>query len=385
MSDPQYSILLDEPKEVDVVVIEQELARLWKEASEPSIDEETPPVVRACSLNLIAVTENEADAEIISNLVGEVTVEHPSRIFIVVADRRAGTPSLEAWISARCSLPLPGGKQVCCEQINLTAHSNDIYKVPSIITSLLVSDVPTVLLWKLRVDEEDDVLPQLVHISDRVLIDSSEERDASASLSAWNQFIVNNRGQTVFGDLAWTHLTSWRGLLAQAFQPIEMREHLNATDAVTIRYSSSHRPLHSGLSQSLLMMGWLAHVLQWNAARPLQNDGAGKYTAKFSLGEKAIDINIYSVPPTNGGPGGIESLSIDSTLGLQLSFELTDRLGCIRMVRKTGVGLGEELIRPVSDRTETELVAQELEVLHRDALYEESLAMSVSLMMGKVT
>jgi glucose-6-phosphate dehydrogenase assembly protein OpcA len=384
MSDPQQSILLDDPKEVDVVTIEQELARLWKLASEPGGDEATTPVVRACSLNLVVVTDNGGDAEAISNLVGEVTVEHPSRIFLVVADRRADVPSLEAWISARCSVPLPGGKQVCCEQINLTAQGTDIYKGPSVITSLLVSDVPTVLLWKLRVDEKDDVLPQLVHISDRVLIDSSEDQDALAALIAWNQFIKNDRGHTVFGDLAWTHLTSWRGLLAQAFQPIEMRNHLNATETVTIRYSSTQRPPHSGLSQSLLMTGWLSHVLRWEAAVPLHNDGAGKYTGKLSVGDHAISIQINSVPPSIAGPGGIESFSVTSSLGLQLSFETIGRPGCIRMVRKRQGDEGEESMRPVSEQTETELVARELEVLHRDELYEESLARVVSLITERV-
>jgi hypothetical protein len=49
------TILLDEPKEVDVEAIERELSQPWKEASEPIEGEVASPVVGACSFNLVVV------------------------------------------------------------------------------------------------------------------------------------------------------------------------------------------------------------------------------------------------------------------------------------------------------------------------------------------
>ncbi|MBM2846304.1 MAG: Glucose-6-P dehydrogenase subunit [Bacteroidetes bacterium] len=107
MNESQQTVLLGAPREVDVVAIERELMRLWKHASDDvGEDGSSSPVVRACSMNLVVVTDTEEAATEIGDLVGEVTLDHPSRIFLITADRRSGTPLLDAWISARCSLPV---------------------------------------------------------------------------------------------------------------------------------------------------------------------------------------------------------------------------------------------------------------------------------------
>src|SRR5512141_2788976 len=116
MDAPQLTVLLEAPKEVSLAQLEQELTQLWKEA-ESGHGDSIRPVIRACTMNLIVVTEDEKGADALATMVGEVTLEHPARIFLVVLDRGAKEASLDAWISARCAIPEPGEEQVCCEQI----------------------------------------------------------------------------------------------------------------------------------------------------------------------------------------------------------------------------------------------------------------------------
>jgi glucose-6-phosphate dehydrogenase assembly protein OpcA len=331
-------------------------------------------------MNLIVFAEDESRADDIANMVGEVTIEHPSRIFLITANRRSASPLLDSWISARCSLPVPGGKQVCCEEINLTANGTEANKVPSIVTSLLVSDVPTVLLWKTNVDVKDRVFQSLIEISDRVLIDSSEEQNPESALVAWRQVMKAQNSHAAFCDLAWTHLTRWRTLLAQAFQPLEMRAAFPAIDAVDVTYSSTRVPPHSGLSQSLLLIGWLTHVLHWSCVHALRRVEIGTYVSKLRYEQQAINIRIGPVAPNPAWAGGIESIMIHAGSRMLLHVHSTDRRDAIRVVTQTPDHLSEEETISSHDEHESELVSRELEVLHRDRMYEESVGTLVTLM-----
>jgi len=378
---PEQSILVDSPKEVDVVAIEEELMQLWSHASEVPADGQAAPVIRACSLNLIVITEDDSQVPPLGDLVGAVTVEHPSRIFLVVADRRSAGPSFEAWVSSRCFLPAPGEKQVCCEQINLIARGTEGNKIPSLVTSLLVSDVPTVLLWMARVSRDDALLRSLVGICDHALMNSSTERFPQQAFAAWQELLQGQSGHAAFGDLAWTQLTGWRTIVAQVFHPIEMRSNLLTLDTVTIEYSSATAPTHSGLSQSLLLAGWLAHRLRWTVIYRLQRAASGEYGAKFRLAEQAVTIRIIPVPVRTDRPDGIESITFHTSSGTIVAFQATGSKNFVRVVQEGGGVARDEMLISLKDESEAELVAGELEVLHRDRPYEETLAALNSLFM----
>jgi glucose-6-phosphate dehydrogenase assembly protein OpcA len=365
MNDQQTQLLAD-PKEVDVVAIEREIVQLWKDYA----GGDATPITRACSLNFVVVTEDESDLNELGNMAGDVTLEHPARIFLVLANRRTGTPKLDAWISARCSLPVPGGKQVCCEQINLTANGIEANKIPSIVTSLLVSDVPCVVLWKPRVNANDNVLRSLAKVSNRILIDTSEDSSPEHSLLAWEAFIRMQDSHVTFGDLAWTHLVPWRSVIANTFQSPKALAQLSEIDSVTIEYSSTTSPKHSGLSQALLLVGWLAQKLRWIPIQKFRRTGLGEYSAKLRLDEQAINLHIVPVAPRKNFPGGLETVTVRTSSGLQLRCATTEHKDCIHYRKHLNGDATDEIQNVLSDKSEATLVTQELEVVQRDKGYE---------------
>lgn len=378
VNEPRQSVLLDPPKEVDVGDIEQELVQLWKQTETSSAD---TPVIRACSLNLVIFTEGAERASGLEDIVSQTSIDHPSRIFLISAERRSAKPDLAAWVSARCSLPVPGGKQVCCEEINLTVSGTDARKVPSIVTSLLVPDIPTILLWRARLDPRDEVLKLLTEVAERILIDSSEELNPLESLVAWSSFIDQSRGRTTYGDLAWTHLTPWRGLLAQAFQPAPARVLLTTLDSVTLEYSSTRVPMHSGLSQSFLAAAWLSHVLGWVLVRPFREEGDRVLSAKFRQAEQAITILLTEVPPHDAHPGGIESITLHSTQGGEMSLRsVSGREDCMLLRSSLPGSTPREDVLMVHLLTEPELVSRELEVLYNDPMFESAMSVLSGLL-----
>jgi glucose-6-phosphate dehydrogenase assembly protein OpcA len=373
----QQSILLDEPREVDIAAIERELTLLWKEAAEPT-EAGGAPVVRACSLNLIVVVGNDSEVAPISDIVGDVSLEHPSRIFLVVADDRGAASSIDAYISARCSIPVPGGKQVCCEQINLTAKGADTAKIPSIVTSLLVADVPSVLIWKGRVHEKDVVLNALIEIADRTLIDSSEDPSPQASLMMWQRLIERNSSRGSFGDLAWAHCTTWRSALAGVFAPADARPMLSIVRGVRIEYSTSRSPRHSGLSQTMLIIGWLVQSLGWKTVYHLKETAGGIFEATMREEQREISIVARPVAPVAAKPGGLHALTMHAQ-GFELNIRLGTSANCIHISTNVD-GHAREDVVPVMHQSEADLIAHELEDLGSDALYLRSLASLVALL-----
>jgi hypothetical protein len=149
-----------------------------------------------------------------------------------------------------------------------------------------------------------------------------------------------------------------------------VRHHLATLNAVEIHYSTSVTPRHSGLSQSLLLAGWLARSLRWIQVHGLQEKPDGEFTAKFRLGEGAINITLSAVPPRRGLPGGIESIALRGADGFSVVHEMTEQNDCIRVRQSGAVGA----VLPHTHKTEAELVSQALDDLQRDPVYEESLA-----------
>ena len=370
MTEPFESVLLNPPKEVDIVAIERELSALWKQAAEPASVDQAPPVVRACSLNLIVVSRDRQELDSLGNIIGDVTLEHPARTFLISADRTS-SPTLDAWISARCSLPVPGGKQVCCEQINLVAGGNEIAKITSIVTSLLVPDVPSVLVWRDKVRTNDQLFSSLSRVMDRVVMDSALERDPGTSFRLWERNIRENEGRASFGDLGWTHLTPMRNMLAHVFQPRETRPHLFQIDALSITYSSSTNPFHSGLSQAILLVGWLAQRMRWIPIHPLKRTDV-TMTAKLRFDETAIKVRLIEGSLV-GHSGGVIGVHLQTTSGVEISLAATGSSHCVKCTISDGKTNQHEMLTSGEDLSDSFLLGKELEVMQRDRLYEDVL------------
>ncbi len=375
------TLLIEKPRHVDVAAIETELAHLWKPIPNAGAGEGNP-VVRACSANLVVVADDISIIHQLEPVLDDITADHPARIFLVLTERNATSPRLDAWISARCSLPVPGSSQVCCEQINLAAQGTDIDKIPSVITSLLVPDVPAILLWKSRIDQHEAVLPLLVEIADRVLVDTSVDRNPLTSVAFWLSSINRHSRRTSFGDLAWSDGEEWRFALAEIFDPPDMRNSLREIDRIEISYSVSRMPYKSGLGASMLLAGWLASRLQWTPLRELAMQ-SGLYTATVRSGEHAISIALKERQETENPAGSITGVRIHCANGLEMSAEEDVLHRCIAMTVHSASGEVSRHFIPADLSSAAVVLGKELDDLYHDKLYELALAALVNTVLGR--
>src|SRR5918911_1041289 len=89
-------------KGVDASRLEKELARMWAEMSAPKGGGQGAGVVRACVLNLVVYVAGREECPEVNDLLEVVVERHPCRAVLIVANRAATQPRLEAFVSTRC-------------------------------------------------------------------------------------------------------------------------------------------------------------------------------------------------------------------------------------------------------------------------------------------
>jgi glucose-6-phosphate dehydrogenase assembly protein OpcA len=164
---------------------------------------------------------------------------HPSRTLLLVPQPELDD-GLDALVSVRC-FPL-GDRAICGEVIELTLRGSRASAPASIVLPLLISDLPVFCRWRGRPEWDAPAFRQLVEVTDRLVVDSTEWPDVPADYADLAPLF----DQVVVSDIAWDRTERWRGLLASLWPDIGKVESLR---------------VHGTRPQAHLLRGWLVSRL----------------------------------------------------------------------------------------------------------------------------
>ena len=347
----------DEQPGIDATSIEKELTVLWKEAEE---SEGSSPVVRACSLNLIVL---EGDDPVATEILDLLSAEHPARTFLISTKQNHASKSIESWVAAKCSIPLPGEKQVCSEQIHLTAGLEGSERIPSVVTSLLVPDVP-VVLWHRGTDAiPSELFQTLQELSDFTILDSATDADLDRSIS-----LLGSDDAQGFGDLAWERGQWWRTLLAQVFDPPSERQLLDHLTSVKIHYGGNQQQPRTGISSAMLLAGWLCQALALHNERSFRREAGGTTTGDFTLHGKPVRLELTDERRSTTEGDAIHLLLLEFGKS-SIAFSVNDSENCFHYVRRHDDGSEEERSIPRRKLSDAEMISRLLTVLTPDPAF----------------
>lgn len=367
---------------INVAAIEKELTALWKEASE----DESGGVVRSSILNLLIYVPHPAEAGRVDDIMMEITGSHPCRAILIIADRDASESTLTAQVTSRCTLPTPNSKQVCCEQVTITASEDHLDEVPSATVPLLISDLPVYLWWRAVPQVADKQLfGRLAEISDRMIIDSSQFNDPRGDLASMASALRNTERWAALSDLNWAQLTAWRALIASFYDVADYRPLLDQLDRVVIRYAPPAADASAIATRALLLGGWLASRLGWQLSGEVTDCAEGqtcfemiaadghKFTLEFSHTDREIE------------PGRIAHVMITSAVEKSTVFSVRRSADGSRI--ETAVTRDEEKkaqrVLSYEGLGESALVARELEILGHDRVYEQAVQAAAEMISKK--
>ncbi len=163
---------------------------------------------------------------------------HPSRTILLLPDPDAGRDTIDASVSLEC-YAMPGvERNVCSEVIELRLRGKRAKAPASVVEPLLISDLPVFLRWRGEPTWESQELEQLVHLTDRLIVDSTEWDDLPYPYRRLAQIF----DRTAVSDIAWARTSRWRELLASLWPDI------GSVGAIRV---------HGTIAQGQLIAGWL--------------------------------------------------------------------------------------------------------------------------------
>ncbi len=186
----------------------KELGELWSDTAKPEVESNGDGLLRACAMTLISFVDDEEDPMALGETLALLMREHPSRSIVVRL--REGEDFLESRVLAQCWKPFGHRKQICCEQVELTATMNHLQDVASVVGPLAVPDLPRLILLRSARVVRAGALRKILPLGDKIIVDSA--RPGAPGFGELGALL--DSGQ-IAGDLAWTRITELRALIAQ--------------------------------------------------------------------------------------------------------------------------------------------------------------------------
>jgi len=163
---------------------------------------------------------------------------HPSRTILLFPEPDSGLDRIDGEASLE-SYEVPGSnRRIVSEVVGLRLHGRRAKAPASVVQPLLISDLPVFLRWRGEPPWGAQELDQLLGVTDRLVVDSTEWDDLPFPYSRLAELFE----RTVVSDIAWERTSRWRALLSSLWPGI--------AEVGTIR-------VHGTPAQGWLLTGWL--------------------------------------------------------------------------------------------------------------------------------
>lgn len=262
--------------------------------------------IRLSVLNLVAACTDMESADVASQAVGLIAENHPARAIVIVAERN-GPASIEADISLQCA---DGGRgDICAEQVRLLVRGQPALHLASVVTPLLVPDVP-VYLWLVGGPPLEQAFgDEAVAVCDRLIVDSGAYSDAPQTLRTLAGAVAAHPGSVSLADIAWARTRRMRELIAQAFDSADLRALVPGITAAEIVCSGRQVS-----AQTWLVAGWLASRLGW------PEDGGPAVRCRARTAEGTPRRDLAGIRIDMEGAGHLDIQRHDTTISVAVTI-----------------------------------------------------------------
>jgi Glucose-6-phosphate dehydrogenase subunit len=196
---------------------------------------------------------------------------HPSRTILLFPERYADDNRIDARAEVeRWEVP-DTDRGLVTEVVELTLRGARAEAPASIVEPLLISDLPVFLRWRGEPPWDTAELEQLIEVTDRLIVDSTEWDDLPDSY----RLLAELFPRCAASDIAWARTSRWRAHLATLWPGI--------AEVQTLRVRGT-------AAQAWLLCGWLRAKLGRNEIA-LEHDPADR------LEGVALDGETVPLPP----------------------------------------------------------------------------------------
>jgi glucose-6-phosphate dehydrogenase assembly protein OpcA len=307
-----------------------------------------------------------------------IAAQNPCRI-ITLCPTLGEDVGVTAQVSAYCPVQKSsGGNLICCEYISLHGTKEALNRVGDLVTSLMIPDLPKFVWWKATPNPDQELFKRLIDYCHCVVLDTSYHSAPEPEFLKI-QSLIN--ASTFVADLNWHRLSAWQELTAATFDPPDRRIALGEIDRITIDYERGNA------AQALMFLSWFASRLGWQPRTYSETEYDIYHLRHIQFigpNQKPIEAELAAIPVADPGEisGDLIGLRLTSTNPNAncCTIICSEIAGCMRM--EAGGSAQEchtEQVTASGDQKAEFLLSQQLQRWGRDALYEESLAVTAAM------
>ncbi|HEX2273245.1 MAG TPA: glucose-6-phosphate dehydrogenase assembly protein OpcA [Acidimicrobiales bacterium] len=281
---------------------------------------EVRAAVRTSVLTLVAVVDDQREADAALEVVYDLGGRHPSRTVVLVVGDEGDDEGIDS--AASVHVVERQGTAMCYEDVVLHVRGRARYHLDSVVEPFTLPDLPVVVWIPAHLPAPGDPLLDAAH---NLVVDSRAVPEAGDVL---RRISVLTRRLPV-NDLSWIRLGPWRSQLAGLFEGSVSRPFLDGVRKVEV--SGNHGPRHLiggwllrrlGLPREAVTLERAEHV---SIRLTAVSDGR---TGRFSVGRRGAERVIESCIDIEGGPCVQQTMRIRRQWpGLSLASALTRMSG----------------------------------------------------------
>jgi glucose-6-phosphate dehydrogenase assembly protein OpcA len=252
----------------------KELADLWTSLAKEGQGEGSG-VLRACTMTLVVAAEASDDWAKLGETLAALMPEHPARA-ISIHLSGSGERALSERVYSQCWMPFGQRRQICCEQVEITASDSALLDLPPVVRPLAVPDLPLILWCR---------SPRLLGMPEFNPIGSMAQKVIIDSEGLPLKDIVGlvPRG-TRLGDLAWTRLTRWRETLSQVFENKENLARISSLKNLTVTHVKAQT------NTATYLAAWISTVLPSVKTRVTEDESCD--SLRVALSGDGLEVKL---------------------------------------------------------------------------------------------
>ncbi len=346
-------------------------------------------LMRANTLNLLAVARNDRDAGLITASISRLHDFLPSRTIILVTrpdtGQDTGTSPYDVHLQLIEQHTGSDAAPLRFETITISAGMDQVGHLASLVSPLLAAELPDFLWWPGNDFVNNPLFEDLQEIVDRVIVDSAQLGNDTSGVAAMRALLdADDENSPLIGDFTWLRLAPWRQLIAQFFDPPDVQLSLTSIEEVTISYADVREDGSSGLASALLMVGWLASRLGWEIMDPLERRRAGGWSAplRASTNGRGREIALRLLPDKSPHARfSLRRVEITASGDHPGTFRV-ERTDADDMVTSSQTATAPPVSRMVYAKrpTNENMLGEELQRFGRDRTFEEAITFATRLL-----
>jgi glucose-6-phosphate dehydrogenase assembly protein OpcA len=273
-------------EDVTLSEVERQLGDLRAASAAPG---ELPKLRTSVMTHMAWVPERWVEAA--TETLAGLAERHPSRTILLFPRPNDDRDALDAEVDLRCFLRGGEEQEVCSEVISIRLCGKRASAPASVVQPLLVPDLPVFLRWRGECPWGAAELEELLDVTDRLVVDSSEWPDVEWGYARLAEVLES----VVVSDIAWARTERWRRAIAALWPGV--------ADAEDVHVAGPY-------AEAALLARWMTCRLKRQVE--LRHDPAG-------------EIELVEVDGHQAIPGRFERMSSSDLLSNQLEIFGRDR------------------------------------------------------------